>query len=278
MKNLKDNEKTAINSYGQSSVSNFKSLLSKPLYEYVNKKTGKIVTALYMVTDYMEDVEPLKSKLRVIGVNLLSDMYTLSVIPPIERDAHISTTLVRIYELLSFIEIANTIGFISDMNTSILKRELVNLIKGIEDPQSKDKHFTFALDEQMFSVVSGEVPEERGDTGESKGQQKDSYAMSDKTKSVLSRVSNLSKSHPQTSLYVAKDDRSNKIISLLKDKSNGPMSLVGVSIKDISTQMTDCSEKTIQRELNSLVAKNQVIKIGEKRWSRYRLGSVSKTS
>jgi hypothetical protein len=245
------------------------------LYEYVHKKTAKIVTALYMVTDYMEDAEPLKSKLRVIGVNLLSDMYTLSMISPVERDAHISTTLVRIYELLSFIEIANTIGFISDMNTAILKRELVNLTKEIEEPQSKDKHFAFALDEQMFAVENGELSEAAGETLSSKGHLKDSYTVSDKTKNILSRLSVISKSHAQGSPAVSKDDRSSKILYLLKDKSTGPASLLGVSIKDISVQMTDCSEKTIQRELNSLVAKNQVIKIGEKRWSRYRLSTAS---
>ena len=43
----------------------------------------------------------------------------------------------------------------------------------------------------------------------------------------------------------------------------------GVSIKDISAQFTDCSEKTIQRELNDLVIKGRIKKSGSKRWSRY---------
>ncbi len=43
------------------------------------------------------------------------------------------------------------------------------------------------------------------------------------------------------------------------------------TIKDISEVITDVSEKTIQRELNSLIEKGQVIRQGERRWSKYSL-------
>jgi predicted HTH transcriptional regulator len=42
-----------------------------------------------------------------------------------------------------------------------------------------------------------------------------------------------------------------------------------MSIKDISAKVKGCSEKTIQRELNSLVLDHVIERIGEKRWSRY---------
>jgi len=44
-----------------------------------------------------------------------------------------------------------------------------------------------------------------------------------------------------------------------------------VTIKDISEVIKDCSEKTIQRELNAMIESNEVERIGEKRWSRYTL-------
>ncbi|MGH7250205.1 MAG: hypothetical protein ACREGC_04470, partial [Minisyncoccia bacterium] len=43
----------------------------------------------------------------------------------------------------------------------------------------------------------------------------------------------------------------------------------GVSIKDISAIIKDCSEKTIQRELASLISQGLVRKEGERRWSVY---------
>ena len=42
-----------------------------------------------------------------------------------------------------------------------------------------------------------------------------------------------------------------------------------VSIKDISKVVKNCSEKTIQRELNTLISRGLVRKEGERRWSVY---------
>ena len=42
-----------------------------------------------------------------------------------------------------------------------------------------------------------------------------------------------------------------------------------VSIKDISSHITDCSEKTIQRDLATLVRVGNVRRVGERRWSLY---------
>ncbi len=44
----------------------------------------------------------------------------------------------------------------------------------------------------------------------------------------------------------------------------------GVSIKDISRVVQGCSEKTIQRELGSLIEQGLIIREGERRWSTYR--------
>ncbi len=57
-------------------------------------------------------------------------------------------------------------------------------------------------------------------------------------------------------------DRAERIKTILEAKPQA-------SVKDISEVITDISEKTIQRELNSLIEKGQVIREGEKRWSRY---------
>jgi len=45
------------------------------------------------------------------------------------------------------------------------------------------------------------------------------------------------------------------------------------TIKDISAHIKDCSEKTIQRELTQLIDQGQVVKEGERRWSRYSLAA-----
>ena len=266
MNNQKDTQKTGLNSYGQPNVLDIKALNNRPVYEFANKKTEKIVTALYMVTDCMDTDDALKSKLRQLGVELLSDMYNLSILSPMDKHVHISSSLSHVYEILSFVEIAYTIGFISEMNTSILKKEFFVLIGELESHQKKDKHFTFTLDEQMFSLpVEEENNSLLNHSNNNQNVIKDKRTTlnnmsftSTKLNSSLGHVS-LPKSH--ISSMSEKKDRTDKIILLLKDKD--------VSIKDISNSFTDCSEKTIQRELNSLVSKGQVKKTGSKRWSRY---------
>ena len=85
------------------------------------------------------------------------------------------------------------------------------------------------------------------------------------SKNVLykNKQSNMEKTQESDkNIIVRKEERSQKMVNLIKQKGD-------VSIKDISYAFTDCSEKTIQRELNNLVTKGQLKKSGSKRWSRY---------
>ncbi len=62
------------------------------------------------------------------------------------------------------------------------------------------------------------------------------------------------------------ESRQSERMSLILDlviKSNG------ISIKDISAVIRDCSEKTIQRELVVLIRQGLIRKMGERRWSQY---------
>lgn len=63
-------------------------------------------------------------------------------------------------------------------------------------------------------------------------------------------------------VYSQLTDRAERIKTVLEAKPQA-------TIKDIAEIITDVSEKTIQRELNSLIEKGQVIREGERRWSRY---------
>jgi predicted HTH transcriptional regulator len=71
-------------------------------------------------------------------------------------------------------------------------------------------------------------------------------------------------SAPRATTDVAKESRRARILKLVKDNRE-------VTIKDIATHFADLSEKTIQRELVSLVEGGVLKKFGERRWSRYAL-------
>lgn len=60
--------------------------------------------------------------------------------------------------------------------------------------------------------------------------------------------------------------RRSTIVTILKTRPN-------LTIKDFSHVITDVSEKTIQRELNSLLEEGVVTRSGERRWSKYSLAN-----
>ncbi len=60
----------------------------------------------------------------------------------------------------------------------------------------------------------------------------------------------------------AQSERALRILELVQNSR-------GVSIKDLTNVVRDVSEKTIQRELASLVSEGKILKVGERRWSQY---------
>lgn len=282
MKNLTDIKKTEgtnlSDDYGQSLIQHNKPLLDKHISDFLIKKTEKIVTALYMVTDYIDDGEALKNKIRATSLDLLSDVYKTTIVIS-NRDIYILTVNKRIDEITSFLNIAETIGLISEMNSNILKNELLIMIKDMKEFYPQKVSSTFTLDQKIFNITRPDIHKtslmEKSykpiGIGEYKGHIKDNninYGMSD-INNKLSFSKGQFEVNPKSS--ITKEERINKIILVIKDKKDLIGNENGVSIKDISSTISDYSEKTIQRELNALVIKGQLKKTGAKRWSRYQI-------
>jgi hypothetical protein len=241
-----DNGKTQQNING---LAVFK---DNPNFYYVLKKTEKLVSAIYLLTEYLSDNEPLKTELKKTGLDLL----TLSLSLP-NKSFQLSTL-----KLLSLLEILFVGNFISEMNYTILKREfeaLLDTVQNSDNEGHKNKGIIFP--EHFFEA-----------------NQVDSMTMS-----AISKGHNIMSDSMMSFKKSAETVRSGEL--KLKDKSNGPSEKVGrqdiiidllkknkeLGIKDFARAIKDCSEKTIQRELATLVSKGQIKKEGEKRWSRYSL-------
>ena len=199
-----------------------------------------------MVTDIMNKEEPLRNKLRALGVEILSDIYSF----PMQAGPKITT-------VLSFLEIASAINLISQMNGSILQKEFTELQNSLlEYKQNSDLKTNDTLLSNFFKE---ELPDKKtlyksiGHT--SIGVQKGStlmQALSDRTSSVYN---------------VLKKQRQEDIINIIKTNEGG------ISITDIKNKvqghLAGCSEKTIQRELFFMMQNGVLKKTGKKRWSRY---------
>ena len=69
---------------------------------------------------------------------------------------------------------------------------------------------------------------------------------------------------PYAQLRTEAPERKDRIRTILEEKGQ-------ISIKDISDIIKDVSEKSIQRDLNDLIESGTVVRIGERRWSTYKL-------
>ena len=204
---------------------------------YLYKKTEKLVSALYLVSNFLSDKEPIKWQLRESGIDLLSQNMSVSLIN----------------KILSLLQVAHIGGLVSEMNFTILKFEFESLIQAVEQAE-KESLKGHVLSEQFFTVSNqGEtLNREKGfslGTNNPKGHNVMSDRMSVKNTELKQKD---------------KSNRQDIIIGLLKKGGE-------LGIKDFTSAIKGCSEKTIQRELVVLVSKGQIKKAGEKRWSRYSL-------
>ncbi len=262
---------------------------------FINKKTKKLTTALYMVTSFLSDNEPLKWKLRDCSVLLFSGISNVRNKTVSEVDNVFIGHLVSIDEIVSLLEVAVMSKLISEMNFSILKKEY-NILKDaisssdykeeksgkfifpneffgenktLRQPQEKDfqQHKNMYLKDDT-SRQSPPVEKVSNTALIGKGQianneQNNNKRQSNQIKTIREKYMSVRKKDKPMAV---KTDRKDTIIKLLKSKKDKEF-----TIKDISHEVSDCSEKTIQRELVSLVLKGVLKKRGERRWSRYSL-------
>jgi len=244
-------------------------------------KTNKLITALYMVTDIMDINEPIRLKLRTLGVGILSDMHI-----PLAR----SDLASGINQIVSFLEMASTLGMISEMNCGILKKEFIELKDSVLQPKKEfypiGRDFSIAeflanpdqieeenktslpiKDNKYFSIGPRHSRVTGGPSNFTRiGVQKGSTlmkALSDKASTLHSKKENFD---------LLKKERRYEIVNIIKSKNqNG--TATGATITDIKTGAKDTlsnfSEKTLQRELIAMIKDNVLYKTGTKRWSKY---------
>lgn len=273
----------------------------------VMKKAERLATALYLVTNFLSDAEPLKIRLRELSLELVKDASNVRYgVGGIEARV-LENVQVNIGETLALLELAFVSGIVSEMNFSILKREYVLLRGAVEVKKvSKESRTDTVLGDSFFgppvggedrrilprvgytanlprvnpvSNVERSFSESTTETPKGHSESKMSFKMSDTksnskketfpaTQKTSQGMGFLGQAIDSRRALVAgdinKDSRRARILKLIKDNKE-------VSIKDITFYFPELSEKTIQRELISLVETNVLKKSGERRWSRYSL-------
>ena len=232
---------------------------------FFSKKVEKIVSAVYLITEHFSKDESLKWQLRRKGLQLLSDTMSLSKANLSRRDKVLSNIKRIILEIISFLDVSSVAKTITDMNIKVFKRELNLLLDFIDSNSDEIGQEDFSLlKNDFFKVKGGDLQSrivfnKKGllDKGHNKGHfitPKQSFTTETTDKTKGQNTLNLMK----------RKTRKDQILKLFNKGQK-------LSIKDISGVIDNCGEKTIQRELQSMMKRGLIKKEGERRWSQYSL-------
>lgn len=236
---------------------------------FVLKKTEKISSALFMVTDvFNESQSVLKKEIQEGTITLLKDISKISTDQISNKEA-IDKIIQSFLYIKSLIEVAEKINCISDNNQNILLKEInyciervnelkYNPLQLILNNELSSDNFFVNNDQEEIIITGKKDAEERTLPYRSsyKGHQKD-------IKRTVNKVSNNNKSKRQTTSR--SDDK-----SIRQDNIKDILRMGGeMNIKDIVSKCEGVSSKTIQRDLIEMIKSGIVKKEGERRWSVY---------
>lgn len=227
----------------------------------------RIATALYVVTEHIDDLENIKRHIRQYGTDLLKVAHVPYNANQEELEFRVSFILSYIDAVMSFIEIAFAGRYISEANAQLLLRELRSLSIHMHH---RHQDIVVHLAEQSEAYQDINIHHIFQDTptnptpasGSSVKRETKTPTPSTNTKAAGSDQSSTPEKSSQP--LSSREERKEHIIAVITHKQTA-------TIKDIVTHIAGCSEKTLQRDIKDLIAEGRIIKEGSRRWSTYRI-------
>ncbi len=233
------------------------------------KRAGNIAAALYIVSNVLPEGEPLQKEIRKTGLLILSLANDIAGVKGESYDRLTVEINRAIKKVISYLEVGVTMFLISEMNFRVLRLELMALGGSYESRREG------MVD--IESILRQESVNEVIKTGDSKKNvlnkatpQSTSNVSKGHVKDIVINVLNkpLAPTFGSSNFFKDKvpvlNDRKEKIINSLKAKESS-------SITDIKLEFPDVSFKTIQRDLQSLIDEDKIERVGERRWSIYKI-------
>jgi hypothetical protein len=224
-------------------------LYDEEYFRYIFKKTEKIVSAVFYTTRSMRNTDTKDIVISDIEASARTLMETCHK----TLKATGGSAQVRIEDLaLSLIQLETTLTIGGAANCidrgllEVFRHEIDSLHRGLRKYVHTDDSDLFQVDDHMV-LPRIAVRSERGKERSLQPQRREGSFASSGGVGASS----------------GQQDRRTRIIDILRDKG-------AATIKDISTIITDCSEKTIQRELIGLIKDGIIQREGERRWSKYK--------
>ncbi|HEY4510224.1 MAG TPA: hypothetical protein VJJ73_00110 [Candidatus Paceibacterota bacterium] len=218
-------------------------ILMEEHYGHLKDNTQKLTAALYRVTDLMSDREPIKWTLRDKSLTIYSNI--MSIRKNSDNSIFLEEILSLLDGIISMLNLFSLGIYASKMNFEILSKEYNKL----KDIIGGDKNTSFLSEgASFFEEIKRPI-----------GQKPMENVLLNKNNKV-DKVEN--RLEPEKAIVY--EDRKSKIIALLKDNK-------AKTTTEIREHFHNVGEKTIQRDLSSLVLRGIIKAEGEKRWRRYSL-------
>jgi len=216
------------------------------------KRAERISAAIHLMTSHIENSEPLKYSLRSESILLLDCALLIQGELRAAASEHVRKMQGSIRKLISLVSLAGVAGRVSGSNAHLLVDALDDLGGFLLGAQRSAIADSVLL--QKEDLVPRLEPKNISSTQRMFGKKTEVSAkdvtVKDKIKDGAVKPHNAS--------------RSQRILAVLAGRD-------ALAIKDVLSVLPEYSEKMIQRDLAALVNVGSVVKIGEKRWSRYSL-------
>lgn len=221
-------------------------------YNNVFKKTEKIVSVTFYILSETKQTPSTESHIQTIKDRALKthelSLETLTFQPHEQREGLLRFQY-GLVALESTLRVAQVAGVIPADIVLLLVDQLDTVLRHINNHYLNDKGISVEEFTETIVPRSAASTTAKAKTSSPRRQQRVQIPAGDiSTDAYL--------------VYSQMTDRSERIKTVLEAKPQA-------TVKDISEVITDVSEKTLQRELNSLIEKGQVVREGERRWSRY---------
>lgn len=246
--------------------------IDNPSLSFIHRKVEKISSALHLITNHLSEREPLRWNIRKGSLDLIKDIFLFR--NNISKESKFFENFkFKLNELISYLDILSNTGLISSVNYSILKQEIASLLEYLGPDYDLNRNTISQFNNQFFGVsipsptkasLENKVIDNLLDTKIYQGQDYKSHLYKGH-----SGIKDMTFKKAEKDIYKRQNDKTSQdrkaiIIAFIKDSKE-------VTIKDITSFIKDFSEKTIQRDLVSLVKDGILKRKGERRWSRYML-------
>ncbi|MEK7531919.1 MAG: DeoR family transcriptional regulator [Patescibacteria group bacterium] len=239
--------------------------------KFVAKKLFRLSSAVHLITQFLEEKEPIRRRLREMSLILPNLLLRGGSLEGVHR--RVSS---RIEEMVLLLKTAEQGDILSEMNGGMLRRAYESIgselsqnaldldeITGFEEKDILVKSFPYKTEGFHKRTVIKDSNMSFKTMSVRNVQDRLSYR---KDVAGSSKKESVPREGKRERKKTSDEERVKKIIDAVKEKGK-------VNIKDISMVIRDVSEKTIQRDILSLISSGILQKTGERRWSTYSLNS-----